>query len=72
MTSSDHERYFADRERHCRTLAETHNDPFLRRIYLKFADNYARALGDKEHSRPRPRSEATTSEPAPRVRRTVV
>lgn len=76
MTSSDHERYFAKRERQCRTLAETHSDPFLRRIYLKFADNYARALTDKDHfralSRPgKPGSMTTSSESSPKSRRPV-
>lgn len=51
MTSQDHEHYFAGRERQCRTLAETHHDPFLRRIYQKFADNYAKALRDKDRGR---------------------
>lgn len=42
----DHAHYFAKRERQCRTLAETHVDPTLRRIYEKFANQYARALKD--------------------------
>ena len=57
MASHDHERYFTRREQECRSLAETHSDPFLRRVYLKFADNYAKALRDKEHSRTQPYSE---------------
>jgi len=40
----DHAHYFAKRERQCRALAETHVDPSLRRIYEKFANQYARAL----------------------------
>ena len=55
MTSQDHAHYFARRERHCRTLAETHTDPGLRRVYEKFADNYAKALKDKDSNRASPR-----------------
>jgi hypothetical protein len=40
----DHAHYFAKRERQCRALAEAHADPSLRRIYEKFANQYARAL----------------------------
>lgn len=77
MTSSDHERYFANRERQCRTLAETHSDPFLRRIYLKFADNYARALTGKDHFRTPSQTEKSgsmtkSSESSPKHRRPVV
>lgn len=61
MASHDHERYFARREQECRSLAETHCDPFLRRVYLKFADNYAKALRDKEHSRMQPPSTAAAA-----------
>lgn len=58
MTSQDHAHYFARRERQCRALAQTHDDPFLRRIYEKFADNYAKALIDKDRKRPQPRAAA--------------
>jgi hypothetical protein len=52
----DHAHYFARRERHCRTLAEAHADPILRRVYEKFADNYARALKDNDSIRTAPRT----------------
>lgn len=54
MTSSKDELYFERRERHCRVLAETHSDPSLRRVYHKFAENYAKELRKMDQSQRAP------------------
>lgn len=48
----DDSRYFSQRELHCRARAAEMSDPYLKRIYLEFAQRYASNLRQIEDRRP--------------------